>query len=209
MLISKDLTFAYPGQRALNFPDISCQRGESQLILGQSGSGKTTLLHLLGGLRTAKQGSIKVDGTEMRQLWGSALDRFRGQYIGIVFQQAHFVRSLRVLDNLLLAQHLAGVPRDRDRCLHLLDRLNLAHKAQSSPEYLSQGEKQRVAIARALVNRPGLILADEPTSALDDANCEEVLQLLAAQAQEENAALLIVTHDGRLKERFDQKIILS
>ena len=209
MLTSKDLTFAYPGQAVLRFPDIGCQRGESQLILGQSGSGKTTLLHLLGGLRTAQGGSVRIDDTELQQLRGSELDRFRGRHIGIVFQQTHFVRSLRVLDNLLLAQSLAGIRPDARRCQGLLERLNLPHKASARPENLSLGEQQRVAIARALVNQPGLILADDPTSALDDANCEEVLQLLEAQAREENAALLIVTHDGRLKERFDQIIILS
>lgn len=209
MLISTQLAFSYRDQKTIHFPDIQCRRGEQWLLLGQSGSGKTTLLHLLGGLRTAKQGTVKVDDTDLSQLSGSALDRFRGRHIGIVFQQAHFVKSLNVLENLMLAQQLAGLSPSQARVEELLQRLHLDHKLKASTNNLSQGEQQRVAIARALVNKPGLILADEPTSALDDQNCEEVVQLLEDQARQENAALLIVTHDGRLKERFERQIVLS
>ncbi len=209
MLTSTQLAFSYPDQKTIYFPDVHCRRGEQWLLLGQSGSGKTTLLHLLGGLRTAQQGSIKIEDTDLSQLRGSALDRFRGQHIGIVFQQAHFVKSLNVLENLMLAQQLAGLSPSKARVETLLERLHLGHKLKASTYNLSQGEQQRVAIARALVNKPGLILADEPTSALDDQNCEEVVQLLEDQARQENAALLIVTHDGRLKERFERQIVLS
>ena len=90
----------------------------------------------------------------------------------------------------------------------MLERLNVGHKLQASTNELSQGEQQRVAIARALVNQPTIILADEPTSALDDTNCEEVIRLLEEEASAVNATLLVVTHDGRLKERFDKQILL-
>lgn len=209
MLQTKDLAFAYRGQSTLHFPDIQCLRGEQWLLLGQSGSGKTTLLHLLGGLRTAKQGEVIVNDQNLSQLRGGALDRFRGQNIGIVFQQAHFVRSLNIKENLLLTQRLAGTPTSVKQITNILERLHLGHKLKARPENLSQGEKQRVAIARALVNKPGLILADEPTSALDDTNCFEVIRLLEDQAKEENATLLIVTHDNRLKKVFEKQITLS
>ena len=88
----------------------------------------------------------------------------------------------------------------------MLERLNVGHKLNARPDRLSQGEQQRVAIARALVNSPKVILADEPTSALDDVNTEEVIQLLEEQAKAVNATLLVVTHDGRLKDRFSNKI---
>ena len=114
-----------------------------------------------------------------------------------------------VEENLLLAQYLAGNKEDKSIVHHLLEQLNLKHKLQSMPNELSQGEQQRVAIARALVNKPSVILADEPTSALDDANCDEVIKLLEKQAKEQNATLLIVTHDQRLKSYFDNQIVLE
>ena len=106
MLYTKDLSFQYEKAKPLQFPNIECQRGEKWLILGQSGCGKTTLLHLLGGLLTPKSGSIFVNETELHRLSPSVADRFRGKNIGIVFQKSHFVQSLTVEENLLLAQQL-------------------------------------------------------------------------------------------------------
>ena len=137
------------------------------------------------------------------------MDHFRGKNIGIVFQKSYFVRALTVEENLALTQKLAGLPVSKNRIKELLDRLNIGHKLNSKTDSLSQGEQQRVAIARALINKPAIILADEPTSALDDHNCDQVIDLLVKQAQEEQATLLIVTHDGRLKDQFSKKIILD
>ena len=179
------------------------------LILGTSGVGKTTLLHLLGGILTTQQGNININGTEINKLTGSELDNFRGRNIGIVFQQNHFVHSINVLENVLLAQSMAGKPTDKKLCMNLLERLNIGDKATKKIKNLSQGEKQRVAIARALVNGPKLILADEPTSALDDINCTEVLSLLEEQAKAVGSALIVVTHDTRLKDKIAHRIILQ
>lgn len=208
MLRTQGLNFSYPQGEQLLFPDLNCKDGEHCLILGQSGSGKTTLLHLIAGLRTAQAGSVLLNDTNMAELNAAQLDRFRGQNIGIVFQQSHFVRSLTLEENLLLAQRLAGVPLNSSRVVSLLTQLNLEHKLRAKPETLSIGEQQRAAIARAILNQPALILADEPTSALDDANTEQVIQLLQEQAASVNAMLLIVTHDNRLKTRFTQQIQL-
>ncbi len=208
MLSTEQLTYTYDGQNSLAFPDIKCGKGEHWLLLGQSGSGKTTLLHLLGGMRTPKSGKVKVGDTVMNTLPTSQLDTFRGQNIGIIFQESHFVRSLNVEENLLLAQQLAGAKADRSRIKMLLERLNIGHKINAKTSDLSVGEQQRVAIARALVNQPKVILADEPTSALDDQNTSEVLKLLREQAQVAEATLLIVTHDNRLKTEFEQRIEL-
>lgn len=208
MLQTKDLKFSYDGKTLLDFPNINCQKGEQWLLLGQSGSGKTTLLHLLGGLRKPKNGDVIINGKNIRQLSSSSLDTFRGKNIGIVFQKPHFVRALTVKENLLLAQELAGEKKDSKHIIALLEKLNISHKLNSKTDNLSEGEKQRVAIARALVNRPTVILADEPTSALDDKNCQEVIELLETQAKDANATLLIVTHDGRLKELIKNQIEL-
>ncbi len=209
MLQTKNLKFSYDGKTLLDFPDINCQKGEEWLLIGQSGSGKTTLLHLLGGLRKPKHGEVLIDGKNIANLSSSALDAFRGKNIGIVFQKPYFVRALTVEENLLLAQQLAGEKEDSKYIISLLNKLNVGHKLNSKTDSLSEGEKQRVAIARALVNRPAVILADEPTSALDDENCKEVIQLLEKQAEEANATLLIVTHDGRLKDLVKNQIQLT
>ncbi|MFT4758334.1 MAG: ABC-type lipoprotein export system ATPase subunit [Paraglaciecola sp.] len=208
MLRTENLGYAYDSQTRLNFPDINCQTGEHWLLLGNSGCGKTTLLHLLGGLLTPKDGQVTIGETALNKLSGAKRDQFRGQNIGIIFQTSHFVRALTVGENLGLAQQLAGKKVDKKRIQTLLDRLNIDHKLNAKTSSLSQGEQQRVAIARALINQPKVILADEPTSALDDKNTEEVIQLLEESAREVNATLLVVTHDGRLKNRFKNSIQL-
>lgn len=209
MLKTENLGYAYPGSPPLRFPNIQCAKGEHWLVLGESGSGKTTLLHLLGGLLSPKEGHIVVGDTEMNQLSRGALDQFRGQHIGIIFQTAHFVQSLTVGDNLALAQSLAGMKVNRERIRELLGRLGLEHKLRSKPSQLSVGEKQRASIARAIINQPAVILADEPTSALDDSNCKQVIELLEEQAQAVEATLLVVTHDARLKDHFSHQISID
>ncbi|MEM6378860.1 MAG: ATP-binding cassette domain-containing protein [Bacteroidota bacterium] len=210
MLATENLRFSYPSspQKELSFPNIRCETGAQWLLLGQSGSGKTTLLHLLAGLRTPSAGKIQVNETILNQLPAKKLDQFRGRNLGIIFQEAHFVRSLNVAENLKLAQQLAGFNPNLGEIESILEHLNVAHKINAPTSELSIGEQQRVNIARAIINRPSVILADEPTSALDDDNTEKVIQLLRQVAQEANATLLIVTHDNRLKTIFDQQIEL-
>ncbi len=209
MLETRQLQFSYDQKDTLHFPDITCARGEQWLLLGHSGSGKTTLLHLLGGLLSPQKGRITINDTDISILRGGTLDHFRGQNVGIIFQTAHFVRALSVEENLLLAQQLAGNKQDKALVHSFLQKLNLSHKSKSRPDELSVGEAQRANIVRALINNPSVILADEPTSALDDRNAEEVIQLLESQANEANATLLIVTHDRRLKNYFQNQLVIG
>ncbi len=198
MLSSNNLSFTYPSGEALKFPDLDCAAGETRLLLGKSGSGKTTMLQLLAGLRQPASGEVIIKGQRLSQLSGTALDHFRGQNVGMIFQTAHFLRALTVRENLAMAQQLAGKPTDRSRIDGLLEQLDLGGKGNALPGQLSVGQQQRAAIARAIVNQPAVIFADEPTSALDDDNTQQVIKLLQSQAAAVNATLLIVTHDNRL-----------
>jgi ABC-type lipoprotein export system ATPase subunit len=209
MIAVNNIKYNYSGSNSIEFPDFSFNQGEHALILGQSGCGKTTLLHLMCGILKPKSGTVTIDGQNLANLSGAQLDKFRGKKIGIIFQTPHFADALTVKENLNLAQYLAGRPKNDAEIKSILEDLSISHKLKSSVKALSQGEKQRVTIARALINKPTIILADEPTSALDDKNCEAVVNLLKSQAQKQNATLLIVTHDNRLNQMFNQKLILS
>lgn len=209
MFYTKNLHFAYGSSTKFHFADVAVEAGETLLVTGRSGTGKTTLLHLLGGLLRPEEGQIVVNDTDMAQLQGTALDHFRGVHIGIVFQRPHFVESLSVLDNVLLANVLAGKAADRTTAMQVLESLEIADQAAKKPARLSQGQQQRASIARALVNRPALLLADEPTSSLDDINTASVADLLAHLAEAYKVALVIVTHDQRLKARFARNYEIS
>ncbi|MEM8586172.1 MAG: ATP-binding cassette domain-containing protein [Bacteroidota bacterium] len=208
MLVTKDLSFTYPNGPSIRFPDLSCSSGSHLLVLGKSGSGKTTLLQLLAGLRRPSSGHIELSDTVIDQLSQAQMDRFRGQYLGLVYQQHHFVKALRVGENLALAQQLAGRKVDEAHIQNTLEQLDIGHKYDKRPHQLSVGEQQRLSIARAIINEPALILADEPTSALDDDNADRVLDLLRQRAEAVNAILIIVTHDQRLTSQIDQRIEL-
>lgn len=194
---SKNLKYSHPGQQPLVFPDISLQPGASMLVLGKSGSGKTTLLNLLAGLLLPKAGEVKLAGQSLAAMKGQELDLFRGKEIGIVFQKPHLLAALNVKENLQMAHFFSK--KKGQEIDQLLTELGLSSKVNASVLTLSEGEAQRVSIARALANSPKLILADEPTSSLDDENADKVIQLLKTQAAKIGAALIIVTHDQRVK----------
>lgn len=204
LLESTSLQFAHPGQALVTFPEIKLGVAEALLILGKSGSGKTTLLNLLAGLLSPAKGEIKLDGVVLSSLSGQALDLFRGKNIGIVFQKPHLIAALSVRQNLELVHFFSK--KKGQGITSLLSELGILGKADSSVLTLSEGEAQRVSIARALANSPKLILADEPTSSLDDENTEKVIQLLKFQAAKIGAALIIVTHDQRVKNHISNFI---
>ena len=199
----------YGAREVLALERFEAAAGEHWLVLGASGSGKTTLLNLVAGLLAPSAGVIEVDGQPLAPLEGPALDRWRGRSVGIVPQKLHLVSSLNVLENLLLAPYLAGLPSDIPRALSLVEKLNLKEKVSDRPHQLSHGQAQRVAIARAVMNRPKLLLADEPTANLDDAHCRQALDLLQDQARECGATLIVATHDRRAKARFEQRLELG
>ncbi len=210
MLVTRTLRYRYPGAGPeFRFPDLAVAATEPTLLLGPSGSGKSTWLHLLAGVLTPTAGSSVLEGTDYAQLKGGALDRFRGRNIGLVLQRPYFLEALTVEENLAIARRTAGLAADRDLIRSTLAQLGIARYAGQRPRRLSVGEQQRVTIARALVNRPHLILADEPTSALDNRNAARVSALLRQRAAELGAALVVVTHDERLRGDFPAVVELQ
>ena len=205
----RDLRHAYGEVPAVAVRYWRAEQGEHWLMIGPSGSGKSTLLHLLAGFFPPSYGEVLVAGHPLHALKPAELDRFRGRHVGIVLQRLHLVDSLSVLDNVLLAQYLAGVRQDRARVREVLDDLGLMDKAHVRPPELSFGQAQRVAVARAVVNRPGVLLADEPTSNLDDERCLQTFELLETVARGCRATLLIATHDQRIKARMRNQFNLA
>ncbi len=193
----------------MSFPDIDCPEHAQLLLLGQSGSGKTTLLHVLCGMLQATAGEVRIKGQNLVTMTERERDAFRGRHFGIVFQKSHFVQSLTVLENLAIPAFLLGDTFDLQGAQALLDRLGIGHKAHDRPRDLSTGEQQRAGIARALIHKPSIVLADEPTSALDDQSTQAVIALLEEQASTLGATLIIVTHDQRLKDRYERRIELT
>ena len=201
MFSIQNLIHAYGGVAVLDVSTWHAEHGAHWLILGPSGSGKTTLLHVLAGILRSTSGNVTVANQDLGALSSSALDRFRGKHVGIVLQRLHLIDSLTVLNNLLLAQYMAGEAQNATRVREVLASLDLGDKANARPHELSHGQAQRVAVARAVVNKPKLLLADEPTSNLDDVRCLQVLDLLQSQAKACGATLVIATHDQRIKSR--------
>lgn len=208
VLETKDLHFSYGMKEAWTFEDITMAKKDRLLILGPSGCGKTTLLHLLCGLLTPSKGHVMIAGKNLSSASKNKVDKIRGQEIGIVFQRPHFIQSLSVLDNILLPFKFHESPTEEvpDK---MIDQLHIGHLLHKKTNELSEGEKQRVGIARALVHQPALVLADEPTSALDDENCRTVIDLLVDMTQERDSALVVVTHDSRIKDFFSHQLQLQ
>jgi len=208
MINIKSLSHLYEQGRRIKFPDWEIADMEQWLLLGSSGSGKSTLLNIISGLLKPTLGEVLINDTDLYQLTARNMDRFRGRHIGIIFQRPHLIRSLNVLDNLELAAVMAGLPIDGERNLSLLKELGIIELAKRYPDELSQGQLQRVSVARALVNKPDLLIADEPTSSLDDENAAQVIKMLTSQAKDNGAALIIATHDQRVRDHIAKTYLL-
>lgn len=198
--------------RALADVDLTVGAGEVVGLKGPSGSGKSTLLNLIACIQEPTGGKLSLGGdTVWEKRWRVPdLRRLRREKIGFIFQFHNLLPFLNAIDNVALAVTLDGVDRTtaRERARALLDYLQVGARATAMPSRLSGGEAQRVAIARALVNRPQVILADEPTAALDSERARVVMDLLRRVAQEQAAAVLVVTHDDKIFGRFDRLVSL-
>jgi len=189
---------------------IEVNRSEIVALLGPSGAGKTTLLTLLGLIRPPNTGRISIDGTLVFDNHQAKVNvrRFRRQKFGFVFQKTNLIPFLTAAENVRLAMEIDDQrPKvSRKRAMELLEYLGVAERAENLPSMLSGGEQQRVAVARALANRPSLILADEPTGSLDGVRGRQVMELFAKVAHEQNAGVIVVTHDHRALDVFDRTL---
>ena len=209
MLALHHVRHAYDGQTVLDLDALEVPQGGRLLVLGDSGSGKTTLLHVLAGVLRPDAGRVEVAGQDLYALSEAERDRFRGRHLGLVFQRLHLLGALTVAQNLRLAPALAGLPVEEARVREVLAVLDLSEKADAHPRALSVGQQQRVAIGRAVMNRPRVLLADEPTAALDDRRAAAVLDLLVSQAEAHGATLVVATHDRRIMDAFDTRLVLD
>lgn len=189
--------------------NLDLPKGQIVIMTGPSGSGKTTLLSLIGALRSAQEGSLKVLGRELVGLNNSQLVEVR-RSIGFIFQAHNLFDSLTAAQNVAMAVELTENWREkRQRAVNMLSQVSLLNRVDYKPNALSGGQKQRVAIARALVNQPLLILADEPTAALDKKSSRQVVSLMQKLAKEQGCTILIVTHDNGILDVADRIVNLK
>lgn len=199
--------------RALDGVSLAVAPGEVVGIRGPSGSGKSTLLNVVACITAPDQGVLALGDSVVWQggrYQVADLRALRRSRIGFIFQFHNLLPFLDATDNVALAMTLAGAGLDaaRLRARGLLDFLGVGRRAGAMPARLSGGEAQRVAIARALANDPPIILADEPTAALDSERARTVMDLLRRVARDRRAAVLVVTHDEKIFDRFDRMVAL-
>jgi putative ABC transport system ATP-binding protein len=196
--------------RPINGLSLEVPAGSLVILLGPSGCGKTTLLSCIGGILRPKSGAITFDDVDITALEGGALERYRRDKVGIVFQAFNLVSSLTALENVMVPLRAAGMSRvaSRRRAEELLTRVNLADRLKHRPGDLSGGQQQRVAVARAIALDPPLILADEPTAHLDFIQVEEVLRLIRSLAEGERV-VVVATHDSRILPLADHVVELA
>lgn len=204
------LKFCYPGSSnsdswALEISQLQLNRGEQLLLRGGSGQGKSTLLQLIAGLMDPTEGTILIDSEDLHKMHGARRDLFRGAKVGMIFQTFNLLHGFSAAENVMTAMMFSNIPRKehKERAYHLLDHLGI-DQPDRYPSKMSVGQQQRIAVARAVACDPVLVLADEPTASLDPENAETAVNLIELVCEEKNAALLCVSHDPLMADRFER-----
>ena len=201
-------------KQVLRSINLKVQPGEITILLGPSGSGKTTLLTMVGGLRSAQDGSLRIFNEELRQTSKANLTKLRRK-VGFIFQAHNLMPYLNSQQNVRLGLEVVpewlerGQTAMNDRCNEVLGQVGLGERLEYFPSKLSGGQKQRVAIARALAASPQLLLADEPTAALDKASGRDVVDLFRTLARDNKTAIVMVTHDNKILDIADRIVKLE
>ena len=196
---------------ALDDVSLEARAGEVVLVMGPSGSGKTTLLTIAGALLRPTRGTVWLCGANVTEMDEGRLASIRREKVGFVYQNFNLLEALTALENVRLTATAGGSNGTVSGvgAREMLEMLGLGHRLNSLPKHLSDGEKQRVAIARALAKSPVLLLADEPTANLDAKRGHEVVQLLRQKALQINKAVIIVSHDHRIRDIADRVVWLE
>ena len=189
--------------RAVDGVDFTIKKGEFVVIVGPSGAGKTTVLNILGGMDSATEGQVIVDGTDIGKYSEKQLTAYRRDDIGFVFQFYNLVQNLTALENVELALQICKNPLDAEE---VLKDVGLGSRMKNFPAQLSGGEQQRVAIARALAKNPKLLLCDEPTGALDYQTEKSILKLLHDMSRQKTMTVVVITHNTALTPMADRVI---
>lgn len=194
--------------KALDNVSLEIPEGASVAILGKSGSGKSTLMHAMSGLDRPGKGEIVIDGEDILKLKTKAIDRFRAEKIGFIFQSFFVQANESAYDNVSLPLEIAKVSRSEraKRVQAALESVELSDKIKQKARNLSGGQKQRLAIARAIVGEPSIIFADEPTGNLDSVTGDKIEKLLFGYNKQKGATLVIVTHDAELAAKCDMVV---
>ena len=196
---------------ALHDVSLEARSGEVVLVMGPSGSGKTTLLTIAGALLRPTQGTVHLCGANVTEMSEAKLASVRREKVGFIYQNFNLLEALTAFENVRLVASNGALDREglRNRSMGLLDTLGLGQRVNALPKQLSDGEKQRVAIARALAKDPALMLADEPTANLDAKRGHDVMELLRQKALEMDKAVVIVSHDYRIRDIADRVVWLE
>jgi len=209
MLICENLSFSIDGHKLFSNINLNIENQKDLLITGPSGIGKTTLLSILCGLQKPTEGKVLYDDINLYNLVENKIDYFRGDKLGIVFQNFNLINAFTIKQNLELGKTTQG---SGDKNLYdLLQRVGLADKSHIKVSKLSVGEKQRLAVARAFIGNPKWIFCDEPTSSLDDKNAEIISQFIKDESTRCKASLILITHDKRVQSilNFSQTLKLG
>ena len=182
---------------------------ETISVVGESGSGKTSLIMLIGGLEKVSSGNIFFRDLEVSKMNEDEISEIRRKNIGIVFQSFYLIPNYTALENVSLSLEINKFDQPTMKAKEILDRFGLSNRFNNFPSQLSGGEQQRVAIARSVAMKPELILADEPTGNLDSENTDKISSLLFNYIKDENASLIMVTHDNNLANLTKRKIIIK
>lgn len=204
MIKVKNVSKHFANETAIDYSDITFEKGKSYMLLGASGCGKSTLLNMIAGILSPESGTIEISGEDITKKSQKEKDKFRIQKIGYIFQDFKLIPEMTVMDNIAILRLEKVDISDADK---VLDSLGILEKKNKKVKHLSGGEKQRVAIARAIVKKPDIILADEPTGNLNFAIGEAVIKQLIEVS--EGKTLIAVTHDERLGKYFDHIIDMN
>lgn len=192
--------------KAVDGLSFTIEEGEFTVILGPSGAGKTTLLNIMGGMDTLTEGDLFIGGVNLRGRTKRQLTEYRRNDVGFVFQFYNLMPNLSALENIELAIELCKDAYDPQETLY---KVGLGDRMANFPAQLSGGEQQRVSIARAIAKNPKLLLCDEPTGALDYETGKTILRLLHDMCKKENKTVVIVTHNGAIREMADKVITIK